>query len=84
MAEPVVKFPAEQKKTEQPGPGEPRNTSSRKSWRLRARERRRMLLLVVIPVIAVIAGVAFYLSGGLLLAAVLGSRFVTKPTCDAG
>jgi membrane fusion protein (multidrug efflux system) len=64
MAEPVVKFPAEQKKTEQPGPGEPRNTSSRKSWRLRARERRRMLLLVVIPVIAVIAGVAFYLSGG--------------------
>ena len=64
MAEPVVKFPAEQKKTEQPGPSEPRNTSSRKSWRLRARERRRMLLLVVIPVIAVIAGVAFYLSGG--------------------
>ncbi len=64
MAEPVVKFPAEQKKTEQPGSGEPRNTSSRKSWRLRARERRRMLLLVVIPVIAVIAGVAFYLSGG--------------------
>ena len=64
MAEPVVKFPAEQKKTEQPGPSEPRNTSSRKSWRLRARERRRMLLLVVIPVIAVILGVAFYLSGG--------------------
>ncbi len=64
MAEPVVKFPAEQKKTEQPAPGEPRNTSSRKSLRQRVRERRRMLLLVVIPVIALIGGVAFYLSGG--------------------
>lgn len=64
MAEPVVKFPAEQKKPEQPAPGEPRSTSSRKSWRQRARERRRMLLLVVIPVIVLIGGIAFYLSGG--------------------
>lgn len=64
MAEPVVKFPAEQKKTEQPAQGEPRHTSSRKSWRQRARERRRMLLLVVVPLIALIAGVVFYLSGG--------------------
>ncbi|WP_458759282.1 HlyD family secretion protein [Afipia sp. TerB] len=64
MAEPVVKFPAEQKKTEQPAPSAPHGTSSRKSWRQRARERRRMLLLVVIPIIALIVGVAFYLSGG--------------------
>jgi membrane fusion protein (multidrug efflux system) len=64
MAEPVVKFPAEQKKPEQPAPGEPRHASSRKSWRQRARDRRRTLLLVVIPIIALVAGVVFYLSGG--------------------
>jgi membrane fusion protein (multidrug efflux system) len=63
MAEPVVKFPTEQKKPEQPGPGTPRDTS-RKSWRQRARERRRTLLLVVIPIIALIGGLVFYLSGG--------------------
>jgi membrane fusion protein (multidrug efflux system) len=64
MAEPVVKFPAEQKKTDQPAQGEPRPASSRRSWRQRVRERRRTLLLVVVPLIALIAGVVFYLSGG--------------------
>ncbi|KQW19290.1 transporter [Afipia sp. Root123D2] len=63
MAEPVVKFPTEQKKPEQPAPEAPRDTS-RKSWRQRARERRRTLLLVVIPIIALIGGLVFYLSGG--------------------
>ena len=59
MAEPVVKFPTEQKAQEkQPAPTE------RKSWRGVLRERRRTLLLVVVPLVALIGGVAFYLSGG--------------------
>ena len=59
MAEPVVKFPTEQKATEKEvAPTE------RKGWRQVLRERRRTLLLVVVPLVAAIGGVAFYLSGG--------------------
>ncbi len=59
MAEPVVKFPAEQKaQNKEPAPG-----GQRKGWRQTLRERRRTLLLVVVPLIAVVGGVAFYLSG---------------------
>lgn len=61
MADPVVKFPTEQKQTDTPPPAA---GSSRKSWGQLAREKRRTLLLVVVPVIALIGGVAFYLSGG--------------------
>lgn len=61
MADPVVKFPTEQKQTDTPLPAA---GSSRKSWGQLAREKRRTLLLVVVPVIALIGGVAFYLSGG--------------------
>ncbi|MGL4263240.1 MAG: HlyD family secretion protein, partial [Afipia sp.] len=61
MADPVVKFPAEQKLTDTSLPAA---ESSRKSWGQLAREKRRTLLLVVVPVIALIGGVAFYLSGG--------------------
>jgi membrane fusion protein (multidrug efflux system) len=60
MAEPVVKFPTEQKAQEK----EPASSTQRKGWRQVLRERRRTLLLVVVPLIAVIGGVAFYLSGG--------------------
>ena len=61
MADQVVKFPTEQKLTEQPAaPPE----SPRKSWRQVMRERRRTLLLVVVPLIALVGGIAFYLSGG--------------------
>lgn len=62
MADPVVKFPTEQKLTDKPLP--PAAEAGRKSWRQFAREKRRTLLLVVVPLIALIGGVAFYLSGG--------------------
>lgn len=61
MADPVVKFPTEQKQAEKP---EPTAESPRKSWGQLAREKRRTLLLVVLPLVALIGGVAFYLSGG--------------------
>ncbi|MBN9597480.1 MAG: HlyD family secretion protein [Afipia sp.] len=61
MADQVVKFPAEQKLTETAAPG---TDSPRKSWGQFVREKRRTLLLVVVPLIALIGGVAFYLSGG--------------------
>lgn len=62
MADQIVKFPAEQKLTDKPST--PAADTPRKSWGQIARERRRTLLLVVLPIIALIGGVAFYLSGG--------------------
>jgi len=62
MAEPVVKFPAEQKLTNKPLP--PAAEAPRKTWGQMLREKRRTLLLVVLPVVVLIGGVAFYLSGG--------------------
>ena len=61
MADQVVKFPAEQKLTETAAPA---TDTPRKSWGQFVREKRRTLLLVVVPLIALIGGVAFYLSGG--------------------
>lgn len=61
MADQVVKFPAEQKLAETTAPA---TGSPRKSWRQIVREKRGTLLLVVVPLIALIGGVAFYLSGG--------------------
>jgi membrane fusion protein (multidrug efflux system) len=61
MADPVVKFPAEQKLPEKPVPAA---ETSHKSWGQLAREKRRTLLLVVVPLVALIGGAAFYLSGG--------------------
>jgi membrane fusion protein (multidrug efflux system) len=61
MADQIVKFPTEQKLTEQPAVT---TSPPRKSWRQVMRERRRTLLLVVVPLIALVGGVAFYLSGG--------------------
>lgn len=61
MADQVVKFPAEQKLTETTAPA---TDAPRKSWGQFAREKRRTLLLVVVPLIALVGGVAFYLSGG--------------------
>lgn len=62
MAEPVVKFPAEQKLTEKPVPSAAE--APRKTWGQMLRERRRTLLLVVLPLVALVGGLAFYLSGG--------------------
>jgi len=61
MAEQVVKFPAEQKLTDKPLPAA---EAPRKSWGQLIREKRRTLLLVVVPLVALVGGVAFYLSGG--------------------
>src|ERR1043166_1344875 len=63
MADPVLKFPPEQKGAETPAPpkfaAEPRR-------RLMAglRRYRRFLLLVVLPLVAAVAGFTFYLNGG--------------------
>jgi membrane fusion protein (multidrug efflux system) len=64
MADPILKFPPEQKT----GPSaEPRTriaADPRRRLMAGLRRYRRMLLLVVLPVVALIAGVTFYLNGG--------------------
>jgi membrane fusion protein, multidrug efflux system len=64
MADPVLKFPPEQKGN----PPETRRTkvSAEPRRRLMAalRRYRRTLLLVVLPLVALVAGVVFYLNGG--------------------
>jgi membrane fusion protein, multidrug efflux system len=65
MAEPVLKFPPEQKGA--PGAGAPRDkVAAEPRRRLLAglRRYRRFLLLVVLPLVAVIGGIVFYLNGG--------------------
>jgi membrane fusion protein, multidrug efflux system len=65
MADPVLKFPPEQK-------GNPASPTSRPKLAAEPRRRlmagmrryRRFLLLVVLPVVALVAGVTFYLNGG--------------------
>jgi len=61
MADQVVKFPAEQKLADTTASV---TETPRKSWQQVVREKRRTLLLVVVPLIALVGGVAFYLSGG--------------------
>ena len=63
MADPVLKFPPEAKGN----PADPaKKVAARAGRRLMAglRRYRRTLLLVVLPIVAVIAGFVFYLSGG--------------------
>jgi membrane fusion protein (multidrug efflux system) len=64
MADPVLKFPAEQKGV--PPDTSPKKIAAEPRRRLLAglRRYRRFLLLVVLPLAAVIGGTAFYLSGG--------------------
>jgi membrane fusion protein (multidrug efflux system) len=64
MADPVLKFPAEQKGV--PPDSSPKKIAAEPRRRLLAglRKYRRFLLLVVLPLAAVISGIAFYLSGG--------------------
>lgn len=59
MADPVLKFPPEQRTDK----AEAAPSRRRSLWQ-RLRERRRLMLLVVLPIIAAIGGVIFYLSGG--------------------
>jgi membrane fusion protein (multidrug efflux system) len=64
MADPVLKFPVEQKGV--PPETSPKKIAAEPRRRLLAglRKYRRFLLLVVLPLAAVIGGIAFYLSGG--------------------
>ena len=64
MAEPVLKFPPEQKG--RPGRRAPREGRGRAAPPVLAglRRYRRFLLLVVLPLVAVIGGIVFYLNGG--------------------
>jgi membrane fusion protein, multidrug efflux system len=59
MADPVLKFPPEQK-----APPREAAVAPRRSVMGGLRRYRRFLLLVVLPILAVIGGVSFYLSGG--------------------
>jgi membrane fusion protein (multidrug efflux system) len=65
MAEPALKFPLEQKGNPTAAPPS-ETTGGKPRWPLLAsmRRYRRPLLLVVLPLIALIAGLTFYLSGG--------------------
>jgi membrane fusion protein (multidrug efflux system) len=64
MADPVLKFPAEQKGV--PPDSSPKKIAAEPRRRLLAglRKYRRFLLLVVLPLAVAIGGIAFYLSGG--------------------
>lgn len=65
MADPVLKFPPEQKGA--PGQSVPREklaAAPRRRLLAAMRRYRRTLLLVVLPLVALIGGVAFYLNGG--------------------
>ena len=64
MADPVLKFPPEQKG---PPPEKPRTriaAEPRRRLMAGMRRYRRFLLLVVLPLVAALAGVTFYLNGG--------------------
>jgi len=64
LADPVLKFPPEQKGNP---PARPRNkiaAEPRRRLMAAIRRYRRVLLLVVLPLVALLAGVTFYLNGG--------------------
>jgi membrane fusion protein (multidrug efflux system) len=63
MADPVLKFKPEQKGNP-PDPGKKIAAEPRRRLMAGMRRYRRMLLLVVLPIVAVIAGLTFYLTGG--------------------
>src|SRR6201996_2034971 len=65
MAEPVLKFPPEQKEKAAPAsPPTKKAAEPRRRLLAAMRRYRRFLLLVVLPIVAVIGGFAFYLNGG--------------------
>jgi membrane fusion protein (multidrug efflux system) len=63
MADPVLKFPPEQKGNP-PDAGKPLAAPPRRRLVSGLKRFRRTLLLVVLPIVAVIAGFVFYLNGG--------------------
>jgi membrane fusion protein, multidrug efflux system len=64
MAEPVLKFPPEQKANPPAKAPAEAATPSKPALMGSLRRHRRTLLLVVLPLIALVGGVAFYLTGG--------------------
>jgi membrane fusion protein, multidrug efflux system len=63
MADPILKFPPEQKGN--PAPARPKlAVEPRRRLMAGMRRYRRFLLLVVLPLVALMAGVTFYLNGG--------------------
>ena len=64
MADPVLKFPPEQKGNPPQAPREKISAQPRRRLMAALRRYRRTLLLVVLPLAAVIAGLIFYLNGG--------------------
>jgi membrane fusion protein (multidrug efflux system) len=64
MADPVLKFPPEQKGTPQAKPRIGLAAEPRRRLMAGMRRYRRFLLLVVLPILAVIGGLVFYLNGG--------------------
>ena len=64
MADPVLKFPVEQKGNPPASPQKPEAKPRRRRLAAALRRYRRVLLLVVLPLVAVIAGLTFYLHGG--------------------
>ena len=64
MADPILKFPPEQKGNP-PSPARPKLAAEpRRRLMAGLRRYRRFLLLVVLPLVAVLAGFTFYLNGG--------------------
>ncbi len=64
MADPVLKFPPEQKGNPPEKPRTKIAAEPRRRLMAGLRRYRRVLLLVVLPLVALIAGVTFYLNGG--------------------
>ena len=64
MADPVLKFPPDQKGSPSPNPRTKIAAEPRRRLMAGMRRYRRVLLLVVLPLVALIAGLTFYLNGG--------------------
>jgi membrane fusion protein (multidrug efflux system) len=64
MAEPVLKFPPEQKGAPPVKPRTKISAEPRRRLMAGMRRYRRVLLLVVVPLVALIGGLVFYLNGG--------------------
>jgi len=76
MADPILKFPPEQKgNPASPAPRTKRAAEPRRRLMAGMRRYRRFLLLVVLPLVALVAGLTFYLNGG---------RYVTTDNAYVG
>jgi membrane fusion protein, multidrug efflux system len=64
MADPILKFPPEQKGNPSEKPRTKIAAEPRRRLMAGMRRYRRFLLLVVLPLVAAMAGVTFYLNGG--------------------